>query len=95
MFLRILQRFKRNLQHFSMTHIVQDRNNVLVDANNSVLEAKLVLRDTNNWNILKVGLNPGLWTYPLPPKKLVWTLGSLSPPPPEKNSPTPPPFKGL
>ena len=84
MFLRILQRFKRNLQHFSMTHIVQDRNNVLVDANNSVLEAKLVLRDTNNWNILKLGLNPGLWAYPLPPPKNALNPGITLPPPRKK-----------
>ena len=84
MFLRILQRFKRNLQHFSMTHIVQDRNNVLVDANNSVLEAKLVLRDTNNWNILKLGLNPGLWAYPLPPPQKCSEPWDHPPPPPRK-----------
>ena len=51
----------------------------------ALLEQNLIaFRDTNNWHILKsAGLDPGLWAYPLPPrKKFLWTLEST--PPPEK-----------
>ena len=62
----------------------------------ALLEQNLIaFRDTNNWHILKsAGLDPGLWAYPLPPrKKFLWTLEST--PSPEKITSPPPPFKTL